>query len=121
MAQLKSTVVQGNLAVTDQILGNTFVKDGGSATELLAANGSVWPTLGWACVEINLGNVKYLGLRSPFVLNKRVTLNSDHISYENDTEYTSSTLYFPENKSGIIATTDDIQAYIDTAILGGSW
>jgi hypothetical protein len=41
MAQLKSTSVIGNLSVTDKIVASEIIKSGGTASQLLLANGSV--------------------------------------------------------------------------------
>lgn len=41
MAQLKSTLVQGNLTATGQIVANKIIKQGGTSRQILMADGSV--------------------------------------------------------------------------------
>ena len=41
MAQLKSTVVQGALTVTGNVVANKLIKVGGTASQILMADGSV--------------------------------------------------------------------------------
>lgn len=53
---------------------------------------------------------------------KQIQIRRDYIYLMNDSEQTETTLRFPTgNKNSTIATIEDIQSYIDTAILGGSW
>jgi hypothetical protein len=41
MAQLKSTIVQGALTVTSNVVANKLIKNGGTASQILMADGSV--------------------------------------------------------------------------------
>jgi hypothetical protein len=46
MAQLKSTVITGDLSVSDEIVASKLVKAGGTVKELLRANGDA-SALNW--------------------------------------------------------------------------
>ena len=44
MAQLKSTIVQGNLGVTSDVVASRLIKNGGTNKQFLMADGSVLGT-----------------------------------------------------------------------------
>lgn len=91
MAQLKSTVVQGNLAVTDNVsIGGDITTPGDLGAENVYINN-----------KLSVGGA---------LTGQMVELTKNGIYYEKVGSSNCGTLYFPDNKTGTILTDKDVDS-----------
>ena len=97
MAQLKSTVIQGNLVVTDNVsIEGDFTTPG----DVNAKDANVDNV--YAITSVSVGDVASTG--------KYVALTTNGLSYEQDASNDYGILYFPHNKTGTILTDADVDS-----------